>query len=81
MHTSGHTFLPAQITGDAADIQRLSDNEVMGWARRCDLHGRAWLELADIGQVQLKLALEHSCEVHLSGRRAASAEWSGSLNG
>ena len=71
MHTSGHNPLPVQITGPATGIERLAQHQIMSAARKCDLHGQVWLELAKISDAQLKLTLEHGCEVHLSGKRAA----------
>lgn len=71
MHATGHSPLPVQITGPALNIERLALHAIMSEVRKCGLHGQAWLELADISEAQLKLVLEHGCEVHLSGKRAA----------
>lgn len=64
MHVTGHTPLPIEITGPSSKIDTLAAHHAMRGARRCDLHGRAWLELADATPAQLDLAGKNGCQVH-----------------
>lgn len=50
-----------QITGPAADIDEISDYMFPAGARRCDLHGRCWIEMPSITDDQAAWAMR--CDV------------------
>jgi hypothetical protein len=53
-----------QITGPAADIDEISDYMFPAGARRCDLHGRCWIEMPSITDDQAALAEANHCRIH-----------------
>lgn len=53
-----------QITGRPEHIADLLDHEIMDGARRCDLHGHAWIEMGLISDEQMALAVSNGCRVH-----------------
>jgi hypothetical protein len=53
-----------QITGPSSCIERLLELENLRDARRCELHGKIWIELLAISDEQLKSAVMDGCQVH-----------------
>lgn len=54
-----------QITGAPEDIDQLLGHWIMDGARRCDLHGQAWIEMVSITDRQREVAAMSGCTVHL----------------
>ena len=64
MHHSQPGAWHVQITGNTAGINLLLQDEMMREARRCELYGRTWIELHEINDAQVALAVSSDCRVH-----------------
>ena len=57
-----------QITGPNQCIERLLELGHLRDARRCELHGKVWIELPAISDEELKSAVMDGCQVHFYSR-------------
>jgi hypothetical protein len=55
-----------QITGPHMWIERQLEPGRLRNARRCELHGKVWIELHAISDDELKSAVADGCRVHFS---------------
>jgi len=64
MHERHFQDFFVQITGAVEDIDQLHEHWAMEGARRCNLHGQAWIEMPSITETQGELAEINHCTVH-----------------
>ena len=71
-----------QITGTAADIDKLPEHWFLAGARRCDLHGHRWIEMTSISDEQVALVEVNHCRIHrVQASPYSHAEWQEAARG